>query len=46
MTTLKQMTSAGGHARWKGISKAERKAMMTEIAKLPRKKRGKKKLLT
>lgn len=41
--TLKQFTSLGGKARWAGISKADRKAIMTEIAKKSRKKQDKSK---
>lgn len=32
------MQSKGGKARWKGIGKRERKRIMKELAKRPRKK--------
>lgn len=41
MMTLKEFWKSGGKARWKGVSKAERVAQMTRIAKKPRKKRAK-----
>ena len=46
MNTYQLAQSKAGKARWLNATKAERSAYMSEIAKKPRKKRGKSKGLT